>query len=89
MIVHIPSPLRSYTNQARTVEVDGDTVQAVLSRMDTMYPGFRFRMIDEQENIRPHIKIFVDRKQISDLDTATQSADTMHIICALSGGLQG
>jgi hypothetical protein len=54
--------------------------------MDRRYPGFRFRIIDEQEGIRPHIRIFINGSLARDLGASTRPGDTIHIICALSGG---
>ena len=70
MKVYIPSALRSYTGQKDEVEADGATLDEVLSELDRRYPGFRFRIIDEQNAIRPHIKIFVNYDQARDLGVA-------------------
>lgn len=86
MTVHIPSPLRSYTNRQRVIEAEGETVYDALAFLDQAYPGIRFRIIDEQDRIRQHIKIFINREQITHLDLALKPDDTLHIICALSGG---
>jgi molybdopterin converting factor small subunit len=86
MTVNIPSPLRSYTNQQRAVEIEGGTVDEALALLDRRYPGFRFRIIDERNQIRQHIKIFVNRDQITRLDAPLRPDDVLHIICALSGG---
>jgi sulfur-carrier protein len=86
MKVHIPSPLRSYTSQKACVEVPGRTLADLLNGLDQRYPGVRFRMINEQDAIREHIKIFINQTQISDLNTPLQETDMVHIIAALSGG---
>lgn len=86
MKVHIPSPLRSYTNNESTVESHGSSVRELLQNLDNAYPGIRFRMIDEQDGIRQHIRIFVERSQINDLSTPLKGNELIHIICALSGG---
>jgi molybdopterin converting factor small subunit len=60
MRVIIPTPLRSYTGR-REVEANGSTLGAVLADLDRQYPGIRFRMIDEQDRMRPHVRFFVGR----------------------------
>jgi molybdopterin converting factor small subunit len=85
MIVHIPSPLQSYTKQ-KLVDGSGNSVAELLNNLNEKYPGIRFRMIDEQDRIRQHIRIFVNKKPVSKLDLPVQPADEVHIICALSGG---
>jgi len=86
MKVWVPAPLRSYTAGAGEVAADGATVREVLQDLDRRYPGIRFRMIDEQDGIRQHIKIFVNADQIRAIDRALAAGDEIQIICALSGG---
>jgi len=86
MKVSIPSPLRSYTNQAEEVEAEGATLSGLLADLERRHPGIRFRMIDEQGRIRPHMKIFVNRERVASLDTALADGDSVQIMQALSGG---
>ena len=85
MRVGIPSPLRSYTRAAR-VEAEGGTLRELLADLDRRHPGIRFRMIDEQDAIRPHVRIFVNRERALDLDRALEPGDEVQILQALSGG---
>ena len=86
MNVHIPSPLLSYTNQQSDVDADGSTIAEMLDDLNRQFPGIRFRMIDEQDSIRPHMKVFVNGEQVLGLDTALKSSDEVYILQALSGG---
>jgi len=85
MKVLIPSALRSYTERNET-EASGDTLAAVLTDLDRRYEGIRFRMIDEQDRIRAHIRIFVNGRQARDLSQPLGAADEIVIVQALSGG---
>lgn len=84
--VLIPSPLRSYTGNRSQVNAAGATVAELLGDLDRRYPGIRFRMIDEQDAIRTHIKIFVNREQVKRIDAPVGAADEVIIITAISGG---
>jgi len=86
MNVAIPTPLRSYTLGEAVVEGSGATVAELLRDLDARYPGIRFRMIDEQDAIRPHMRIFVNGEQVWRLDTPVQPSDRVQILQALSGG---
>jgi len=86
MKVSIPSPLASYTHGAREVQAHGATVSELLADLDRHYPGIRFRMIDEQDAVRPHMRIFVNGEQVWDLSAALAPDDDVFIIQALSGG---
>ncbi len=86
MKVRIPTPLRSYTANRPTVEVAGGTLAEVLERLDEAYAGIRFRMVDEQGQLRRHMNIFVDRERCRDLSTPLDGVDEVVIMQALSGG---
>ncbi len=86
MKVRIPSPLRSYTGERAVVDGAGTTLGAVLRDLDRQFPGIRFRMVDEQERVRKHMKIFVNDEAVRDLDAVVTEADDVTIVQALSGG---
>ena len=86
MKVLIPSPLRSYTGEQNKVEGAGATLAALLADLDRRYPGIRFRMIDEQDAIRRHVRIFVNGEQVRALYVPLRASDEVIILQALSGG---
>ncbi len=86
MTIHIPSALRSYTAQQSLVELPGATLAKALVALDHRFPGIRFRIITEQDTIRPHIRIFVNDVQFHDLSAPLNKTDAVYIVCALSGG---
>ena len=86
MKVRLPSPLADYTAHRREVEGQGATLAELLADLDRAYPGIRFRIIDEQDAIRPHIKIFVNREQAGALDRVLGPRDEVLVVAALSGG---
>jgi len=86
MKVWIAPPLRSYTNEAHFVEATGSTLQEVLNHLEKNFPGIRFRMIDEQGNIREHIHIFVGQNMAKSLKETVLEGQEVQIVAALSGG---
>jgi len=86
MRVLIPNPLRSYTANAAAVDALGKTLGDLTRDLDRHYPGMRFRVIDEQGQIRPHIKFFVNGTATRSLAEPLSDADEVMIVCALSGG---
>ena len=84
--IHIPSPLYSYTGGAALVEARGSTLAALLDALETRYPGLRFRIVDEQNRIREHIRFFVDGELARELSQSVTPGHEVHILCALSGG---
>src|SRR3977135_2034037 len=85
MKVLIPAPLHSYTGE-REVDADGATIAELLADLDRRYPGLRFRMIDEQDRMRAHIRFFINGEQTFDMARALSPADSVQIVQALSGG---
>jgi molybdopterin converting factor small subunit len=83
--VLIPTPLLSYT-ATREVEASGATLGAVLDELDRQFPGIRFRMVDEQERMRRHVRFFVNGDQVFDLAQPLRPTDEVVIVQALSGG---
>lgn len=86
MKVLIPTPLRSYTHHRSEVEAAGEKLGQVLVDLNRQFPGFRFRIVDEQDRIRAHIKIFIGQELEEDLSRSVKENDTVQIICSLSGG---
>ena len=84
--VFIPSQLQSYCQGATQVEATGETVDAVLRDLDRLYPGIRFRVVDEQDRIRRHMRIFIGQEGVRHLGSPLREGDEVLIFGALSGG---
>jgi molybdopterin converting factor small subunit len=85
-VIHVPSPLYSYTQNRAEVEADGATLEAILQDLDRRFPGFRFRVVDEQGKIRPTLLFYVNGQVTRTLGQAIAPTDDVHLIAALSGG---
>ena len=85
MNVHIPTPLRSYTRES-VVQAEGATLAELFADLERRFPGIRFRVVDEQDEIRRHIKIFVNRTTAENLQAPLSPGDSVHIVMAISGG---
>ncbi len=85
MQIHIPTPLRTYTKK-NIVDARGATLTELFADLDRQFPGIRFRVINEQDEIREHLKIFVNQNNVADLRAPLQENDRVHIIAAISGG---
>lgn len=85
MRVLIPGALLSYTGQ-NWVEAAGATVGDVIDDLEERYPGIRFRMVDEQGNIRRHMRMFFDSEMVLELSQALRDDGELLIVQALSGG---
>ena len=84
--VIIPSQLRGYTSGRAEVTAEGGTLGLVLDDLERQFPGFRFRVIDEQNRVRRHILLFVGEQRHEDLSITVPAGVAVQIVGALSGG---
>lgn len=89
--VFLPSQLESYTDGVRDLKLDFDkeltiTLQDVVAKLDTLYKGMAFRLVDEQGRIRRHIAFFVGENMARTLDVKIDQNARVQIVGALSGG---
>lgn len=87
--VIIPTPLRKFTANADTVEVETGTVLEVLDRLEEKYPGFRSRICDESGQLRRFINIYIDGEDVRFLDnlsTTVPDQAELSIVPAIAGG---
>ena len=67
----------------------GATVQEVLANAFAERPDLRSYLLDDRDQLRKHMALFVDGQQIADrsrLSDAVGSDSHLHFLQALSGG---
>lgn len=69
----------------KTVQIQADSVEAMLAELDARWPGMRDRLRDTSPAIRKHINIFVDGHRAS-LATPLAAGDVVYVLTAMSGG---
>ena len=84
--VFIPSQLTAYTGGATRVAAAGATVGAVLDDLDARFPGLKFRVVDEQDRVRKHMRLFVGQAETRSIAETLGPGDELLIFGALSGG---
>ncbi|HEX2275491.1 MAG TPA: ubiquitin-like small modifier protein 1 [Acidimicrobiales bacterium] len=89
VVVRIPTQLRSLSDGASEVKVEGDTVGEVLAALDRAHPGFEDRLYDDAGQLRRFVNVFVadeDVRFLKGLDTKVEPGTTVSIIPAVAGG---
>jgi molybdopterin synthase sulfur carrier subunit len=84
--VRVASLLHSYTGGRSVIEVEAATVGDALAALDQRFPGLRFRVVDEQGQIRPHMNVFLNEEKARDLASPVTTGAEIYIVGALSGG---
>ena len=87
--VRIPTQLRTLTDGAGEVRVEGATVGEALKALDAECPGFHDRLFDEGGKLRRFVNVFVadeDIRFLQGVDTPVTDGQTVSIIPAVAGG---
>jgi molybdopterin converting factor small subunit len=84
--VLIPSQLHAYSDGRSRVEAKGAVIAEVLDDLDRQFPGLKFRVIDEQDRVRPHMRLFVGKAAARDIRAPIADGAELLIFGALSGG---
>lgn len=85
----IPSPLRKFTDNLSTVETNANTVKEAIQELAEKHQGLSKHILDEDQNVRSFIRIYVGDEDINALDreNTTVSDDTViSIVPAIAGG---
>ena len=89
IMVRIPTPLRRVTNGQDKVQVNGDSVGAIIGDLDSQFPGLKERLCDEQGELRNFVNIYVNGEDVRFLDginSAIAEGDEISIVPAVAGG---
>jgi sulfur-carrier protein len=84
-VVRLRAPLSELAGGQRELRLEGSTVLDVLRTLEREHPGIAGWVLDEQDRIREHINVFVNRES-GDEQTTLGPDDQLHILPAISGG---
>ena len=87
--VRIPTPLRKLTNGLEEVKASGSNVAAIITSLESQYPGLRDRICDDQGKVRRFVNIFKNDEDIrflQALETPVVETDELSIVPAIAGG---
>jgi molybdopterin synthase sulfur carrier subunit len=77
------------TNGQDKLEMDPSTLSVMIDSLESSYPGFKERLIDENGDLRYFVNIYLngeDVRFLQGLDTSTSSGDEISIVPAVAGG---
>ena len=87
--IRIPTPLRTATGGAATVDVEATTVGEALSALESAHPGVAERLLDDNGKLRRFVNVFVDDEDVrfaQGLETPVAQGATVSTIPAVAGG---
>jgi hypothetical protein len=86
--VRIPTILRPYTKDQKSVEAEGPTLSAVISDLDAKYTGLGERLL-ENGALRRFINVYIndeDVRFLGGLEAGIKDGDSITILPAVAGG---
>jgi len=87
--VRIPSPLRTYTNGAETIETEGASVGEVLNALKSKAVGIETRLFKGPNQLNRFVNVYLNDEDIrflKNLETPVKSGDEISIVPAIAGG---
>jgi len=85
----IPTPLRKFTDQERSFTTDANTVQDAIANLVEAYPDLRKNLLDENDQVRSFIKIYVGEDEVKPENSGDVEVDNetvISIVPAIAGG---
>ena len=89
IVVRIPTPLRKMTNGQAKVEVESTVLGELVEKLNSQYPGFKDRLVDEEGELRYFVNIYLNGEDVRFMDglkAATNDGDEISIVPAVAGG---
>ena len=86
--VRIPTILRPYTKDQKSVEAEGSSLSSLIADLDSRYPGLAERLL-ENGALRRFINIYIndeDVRFLGGLEAPLKDGDSVTILPAVAGG---
>ena len=87
--VRIPSPLRSYTQGADTIDAPGANVGDVLNNLKEKASGIETRLFKSPNQLNRFVNVYLNDEDIrflKNLETPVKAGDEISIVPAIAGG---
>jgi adenylyltransferase/sulfurtransferase len=87
--IHIPTPLRPFTDKLESVEVSGATVGELLADLTKKYDGLRKHLYTDEGKLRNFVNVYLNDEDIRYLQkeqTPVKSGDSLSIVPSVAGG---
>lgn len=87
--VRIPAPLRRLSDGQTTVDLTVSNLSDCINSLDSRFPGFKERLLNESGDLRPFVNIYVngeDVRFLQGLTTQLKDGDEVSIVPAVAGG---
>ena len=87
--IHIPTPLRPFTDKKESVEVNGNTVGELLADLTSRHDGLRKHLYADDGRLRNFVNVYLNDEDIRYLEreqTPVKPGDELSIVPSVAGG---
>lgn len=87
--LHIPTPLRAFTEKQASVQVEAGTVGEALNQLTTRFPGLAKHLRGPDGRIRSFVNVYLGEEDIRFLQqeaTPTKDGAEITIVPSIAGG---
>ena len=87
--VFIPSVLRANVGGVKSLELDGDSIRAVVDGLVAKHPSLRSQLLNDEGDLNRFVNVYVngqDVRYMAGLDTPVAPTDEVRLLPAMAGG---
>jgi sulfur-carrier protein len=87
--VVIPTVLRPQVGGAKSLELDGDSIRALVAALVERHPGLRGQLLTDEGDLNRFVNVYVngqDVRYLQGLDTPVEARDEVRLLPAMAGG---
>src|SRR6187455_3217779 len=87
--IHIPTPLRPFTDKQESVQVSGGTVGELLADLTRKHDGLRKHLYTDEGRLRNFVNVYLNDEDIRYLQreqTPVKAGDSLSIVPSVAGG---
>ena len=88
-VVHIPTVLRPNVGGAKSLEIEGATIRAVVDALVERHPALKPQLLTDEGDLNRFVNVYVngqDVRYLEGLDTPVATADEVRLLPAMAGG---
>jgi MoaD family protein len=87
--IRIPTPLRTYTQGEKEIQVQGRNVGELMDNFTEQYPELRPHLFNGDGELRAFVNLFLNEENVRDLqgvETPLQEDDRLMLVPSVAGG---
>ena len=87
--VFIPAVLRANVGGAKSLQLEGDSIRAVVDALVTQHPSLGSHLLTDEGDLNRFVNVYIngqDVRYLAGLDTPVAPADEVRLLPAMAGG---